>query len=337
MNYDIEASWMLNLLCNYTCDYCSAHSSAEHRLVGRISPVQYLDFFNSTGKTWLLHFTGGEPLFYPGFVRLCQTLSSRHYISLKSNLSSPRVRDFAADLNPSRVQFVHCGVHLEQRDRRKGWPALQANLSSLLERGFPLFASLVMTPPAFAGFPRVSVLLNSLGVPLIPKAIRGPYEGRWYPQAYTESERAQFRDFSQQAEQIALTGPGRPFRHHPANDPLLDRDYLDGFPDFTGIPCSAGRNFVFIGYDGNIFRCGQKSILGNLFERRLDLLPADRPCDDTCCPYYCLRYSRFEQQAAVNYRRQCAPNVFEQVQILTRHLRRKIGNRIAEFADPPHS
>ncbi len=53
MNYDIEASWMLNLLCNYTCDYCSAHSSAEHRLVGRISPVQYLDFFNRSCRPCL--------------------------------------------------------------------------------------------------------------------------------------------------------------------------------------------------------------------------------------------------------------------------------------------
>ncbi|MGD0577315.1 MAG: radical SAM protein [Bryobacteraceae bacterium] len=336
MTFDIEADWVLNQLCNYDCEYCADHSFTEHRLVGRISPQQYLDFFDSTGKTWLLHITGGEPFLYPDFVRLCQTLTSRHYISLNSNLSSPRVRDFAAQVDPSRVQFVHCAVHVEQRDRRKGWNSLQANLTALLERGFPLFASLVMTPAAFAGFPRVAESFTPLGVPLIPKSIRGAYEGRWYPQAYTETERAQFRRFSQQAERIAITSPAQPFRHHPTVNPLIDRDYLDGFPDFTGIPCSAGRTTLAIGYDGNIFRCGPKTLLGNIFERRLDLMAADRPCDDAFCgAYYCLRYSRFDREALADYPRQTAPNVFQQARIITRSLRRKIRNRLAESSYPP--
>jgi len=336
MTYDIEADWSINLLCNYVCAYCDARASKEHRLVGRISPDQYLDFFNSTGKTWMLHITGGEPFFYPGFVRLCQTLTSRHYISLNSNLSSNRVRDFAASIDVSRVQSVHCGVHVAERDRLKGWRNLHANLSSLLERGFPLFASLVMTPSAFSEYPRVAQPFTALGVPLIPKALKGRYQGRWYPQAYTPAERAQFRDFSQQAEQIALTCPGQPFRHHPTINPLLDRNFLDGFPDFTGISCSAGRLLVSIGYDGNIFRCGGKTLLGNIFERRLDLLAADRPCDDSFCLYHCLRYSRFERDAPPDYPRSTAPGVFQQALITIGGLRRRIEDRIAGFADPPH-
>ena len=127
MTFDIEADWTLNLLCNYDCDYCFSRASTEHPLVGRMSPEQYLDFFNSTRKTWLLHLTGGEPFFHPDFVRLCRTLTSRHYISVNSNLSSPRVHGFAADIDPSRVQYVHCGVHVEERDRRKGWRNLLTN------------------------------------------------------------------------------------------------------------------------------------------------------------------------------------------------------------------
>src|ERR1039458_3493426 len=98
MTFDIEADWTLNLLCNYDCDYCFCRASTEHRLVGRISPEQYLEFFNSTGKIWLLHLTGGEPFFHPNFVGLCRTLTSRHFISVNSNLSSHRVRDFAAEI-----------------------------------------------------------------------------------------------------------------------------------------------------------------------------------------------------------------------------------------------
>ena len=72
MTFDIEADWTLNLFCNYDCEYCFSRSDTEHSLVGRISPEQYLDFFNSTGKIWLFHLTGGEPFFHPDFVRLCQ-------------------------------------------------------------------------------------------------------------------------------------------------------------------------------------------------------------------------------------------------------------------------
>jgi MoaA/NifB/PqqE/SkfB family radical SAM enzyme len=247
------------------------------------------------------------------------------------------VRDFAANVEASRVQLIHCAVHVEQRDRRKGWRNLQSNVTALLESGFPVFASLVMTPAAFAEFPRVADLFATLGVPLIPKAIRGAFERRWYPQAYTESERAQFCRFSEQAALTVRTAAGQPFRHHPTINPLLDRDYIDGIPDFTGIPCSAGRTFVSIGYDGNISRCGQKTLLGNIFERRLDLFAEDRPCDDEFCPYYCTRYSRFKNEALAEYPRQTAPHVFKQALIIIRGVRRQIGDRIADASYPPRS
>jgi MoaA/NifB/PqqE/SkfB family radical SAM enzyme len=334
MKFDIEADWTLNLLCNYDCGYCFSRSSTEYPLVGRISPEQYLDFFNSTGKIWLLHLTGGEPFFHPNFVKLCQTLTSRHYISLNSNLSSSqRVRDFAANVDPSRVQYVHCGVHVGERDRLKGWRNLQGNVTSLLERGFPVFGSLVMTPAAFADFERVADLFTNINVPLVPKAIRGSFEGRWYPQAYTEAERTQFRRFSEQAEAISKSSAWQPQRS--TINPLLDRDYLDGVPDFAGIQCAAGRLSVSIGYDGRIFRCGQKTVLGNIFERRLDLFAGDRPCDDEYCPYWCMRYSRFQKEAPASYTRRIAPGAFKQALVTIRGVRREIGNRMTNLTHSP--
>jgi MoaA/NifB/PqqE/SkfB family radical SAM enzyme len=260
-------------------------------------------------------------------------LTSRHYISINSNLSSPRVRDFAAEIDPSRVSYVHCGVHTAERDRRKGWRNLETNVISLLERGFPVFASLVMTPPAFAEYPRAARALAALGVPLIPKAVRGSYQGRWYPQAYTEAERSEFRGFSEEAERVTRTSTWQPDRQRATVNPLLDQYYLDGIPDFTGISCSAGRRSVSIGYDGRIFRCGTKTVLGSIFERRIKLFAEDRPCDDEYCPYWCLRYSAFEKQAAVNYPRREAPGRLQQTLVTIRGVRREIGNRIMAFSD----
>lgn len=329
MIFDVEADWTLNLLCNYDCTYCISRAPKEHPLVGRISPDEYLDFFNSTGKTWLLHLTGGEPFVHRDFVTLCRALTSRHFISLNSNLSSRRVRDFAESVDASRVHYIHCGVHVEERDRRKGWTQLSANVRLLLDREFPVFASLVLTPAALGEYPRVAQFFAPLGVPLIPKVVRGFFEGRWYPQAYTAAERDQFRAFSEQAETMASVQ-----RIGPTINPFLDRDYLDGFPDFRGIACSAGSRFVSIGYDGRIFRCGQRTMLGNIFERRVTLFTEDRPCDDDYCPYWCLRYSRFRETARGDYARRGTPGAIEQTLIKIRGARREIGNRLAEFSLP---
>lgn len=327
IKFDIEADWTLHLLCNYSCKYCFFRASTQQPLIRRISPDQYLEFFNSTGKTWLLHLTGGEPFLDPDFVRLCQTLTSQHYISVNSNLSSKRVRVFAAEVDASRVQFIHCGVHLEERDSRKGWQNLEGNVTSLLERGMPLFASLVMTPSAFADYPRVADMFTSLGVALIPKAIRGAYNNRWYPQAYTKSERNEFRRLSEQAELAAKSSMWNIVDQCPTVNPLPDRQYLDGFPDFRGIQCSAGRKFVSIDCEGRIFRCGHRTVLGDILERRLELFPEDLACDDHYCPYFCLQYSRFNEEAAANYSRRATPIKFRQPFVTIRAIRREILNR----------
>ena len=89
---------------------------------------------------------------------------------------------------------------------------------------------------------------------------------------------------------------------------------------------------VSIGYDGKIFRCGQKTVLGNIFERRLNLFAEDRPCDDEYCPYWCMRYSSFNKESASKYPRLGAPSTFKQTLVTIRGVRREIGNRIAAFS-----
>jgi len=292
--YQIEADWVLNEFCNYSCDYCFFHSKKEHELVGRISPDEYLNFFNKTGKTWLFHITGGEPLFYPNFAELCRTLSTSHYFALNSNLSIDEILRFANLVECDRVEYVHCGVHPQERERREGYQQLLARIQVLLDKGFAVFASCVMTPAIFERFVRIQNLFASVGVPLIPKSLRGTYQGRPYPESYTPEECEQLKAFAKIAEEIGRNSPWNPFRDPPTINPLMDQYFLDGFPDFTGVPCSTGMNFVRIKPDGSIYRCGRNSLIGNLLKRRLELYESSRPCDDTCCPYICLRYTRID-------------------------------------------
>ena len=92
--YDVEAQWIINLICNYTCDYCFSSAPEDPDLAGKLPPQAYADFFLSTGKTWLLHLSGGEPFAYRAIVEFCSVLSRDQFLAINSNLSSTRVRAF---------------------------------------------------------------------------------------------------------------------------------------------------------------------------------------------------------------------------------------------------
>jgi len=286
----IEADWLLNDACNLKCLYCFGSGTAKPARAGRrrVDPARYLDFFNATGKIWRLHLTGGEPFLYPGFVELCNVLSRGHLLSLNSNLSSARVRDFAETVDPSRVEYLHCSLHLQERDRLGSWQMLENNLSALVSRNFRVFASQVMTPESFAAFPAAAERLAELGVALLPKALRGLFEGKWYPHSYSEREKALFCTLSEEAEANVTPALNRQIV---TVNPLRDREFLNGFPLFRGTPCGAGTQFVTIYSNGDIFRCGRSHLLGNIERGRFTPLRPGTPCDSSYCPYFCLRYS----------------------------------------------
>jgi MoaA/NifB/PqqE/SkfB family radical SAM enzyme len=278
-----------------SCRYCFSTTNAPnaHRPVA--DPARCLDFFNATGKVWSLHMTGGEPFLSSGFVELCKVLSRGHFLSLNSNLSSALVRDFAETVDPSRVEYVHCCLHLEERTRRNVWTTLESNLRALTRLGFLVFASQVMTSETFAVFPRAAERLANLGVVLIPKSLQGLFEGRWYPHSYSEEEKAAFRALSEEAEaSLRVLTPGLMEQIVTVN-PLRDREFLNGFPIFRGAPCAAGARFFTIRSNGNIYRCGFNHLLGNIEKGLFAPLSSSTPCDSSYYPYFCLRHSELLQ------------------------------------------
>lgn len=293
----VEADWQLNDICNMKCRYC--FSTTHRAYAGRpvIDPARCLDFFNSSGKVWSLHLTGGEPFLSPGLVELCRVLSSGHYLSLNSNLSSARVRDFAEAVDPARVEYVHCCLHIDERNRLNNWDTLENNLRSLIRRDFLVFASQVITPDTFAAFPRAAQRMADLGVALIPKSLQGLFAGNWYPHSYSEKEKATFRTLAAEAELRLRALTPRLMQQTCTVNPLRDREHLNGFPLFRGTRCSAGARFFTIRPSGNIYRCGQNHLLGNIEKGLFAPLPGSTPCDSSYYPYFCLRYSELLQGA----------------------------------------
>jgi MoaA/NifB/PqqE/SkfB family radical SAM enzyme len=290
--YDVEADWLLLFTCNFRCAYCFfPPAMLGEKLVVHGSPSDWEDAFAATGRRWLLHVTGGEPFVYPGFVELCERLTRRHVLSINTNLSHRAVDDFAARVDPRRVHYVHAAVHPDERRRRGGLEAFVARVHALRDRGFTVLVSVVMTPDAIAEFPAVDRTLRRDRIVALPKAARGTWDGRWYPDAYTATERtaiAGWIDAARPAYAREWTAMGEA----PTIAMLSDDRLLDTLPDYRGRLCGSGHTFVRIDPDGTVLRCGSGEQLGNVLARSVQLHDGPTACDTSYCPYFCEKYTR---------------------------------------------
>jgi len=291
MKYDIEADWNLLDACNYRCAYClngPATLAAKMRTFASVPAWQAA--FDASKLTWLAHITGGEPSAYPDFVELCDALTVNHFISLNSNLTHRSLARFAKLIDPSRVSFINAGFHLEERQRRVGVDAFLRNAEELRTAGFRILVSLVATPAVLARFAEAITLLAPVQLFPIPKLMRGQVGGASYPKAYTAEDKGRFRIYSRLAREFYRDLPAQVVEP-PSLDMLHDDEYVDGLPDYKGRLCEAGRMFVELRANGDVFRCGRRDLQGNLldgsFVRRLH----PEPCRSVHCYYFCNKYS----------------------------------------------
>lgn len=301
MQYDIEADWQLLNTCNYRCGYCFfSPETLGEKLHVYADPDTWNQAFEQTGLTWLLHITGGEPTSYPRFPELCEVLTRRHFLSFNSNLTRPAIVDFAKRVDPARVGFINAGLHAEEREQRKGLKIFLEHVSVLQEAGFPIFISIVCTPNVLERCDEIIALTSPVGLAPLPKLLRGPYQGKVYPGAYTAKERLAFVAFASTAR---ASYDKSPISETPTVDVFGDERYVDGTPIFLGRMCSAGEKFVSLRPDGTVYRCESKASnhLGNLLEGSFRPAVAKSRCDSDYCFYFCLKYADKSQPSLTAY------------------------------------
>jgi MoaA/NifB/PqqE/SkfB family radical SAM enzyme len=293
MNYDVEADFYVLTTCNFRCAYCFIPSAALGAPILRYGTAdEWEEGFNATGKTWLIHVTGGEPFVYPGFVELCQKLSRRHYLSINSNLAHRSVDEFAEAVDPGRVHYINAAVHFEERQKRAGLGVFIGRVQKLQDAKFNVLVSLIMTPEMVAAYPEFSTFVGTHGLALIPKVLRGRYQAIPYPAAYTPDQRARIQEYllearSRYAEVLARMG------EPPTIDMFSDGRFLGPSygRGYRGKLCGSGYNFVMIHPNGAVVRCGSGEQLGNLLQKTVRLLRSPKPCDTEYCPYFCEKYT----------------------------------------------
>jgi organic radical activating enzyme len=186
--------WCFTKVCNFDCAYCFLPH--DERINARIPDIDIetaLRTINKTNRTCVVNFTGGETFLVPGFVSLCKALSEKHFIAVASNLSQPAVREFAEQIDPSRVLFILASFHGEELIKHKAYGTFVENYHLLKARGIMIEAVEIAYPPIISQAAHYRDILKKDGIRLIFKPFIGNYAGKSYPADYTDQEISVFR------------------------------------------------------------------------------------------------------------------------------------------------
>lgn len=284
--YDSIINWRINDICNFRCVYCNPSRKSINQY--NVYSDKFEHFFKNTDKTFLICMTGGEPFLYPRFVELCEKLTHKHYIGIFTNLSSNKIYDFTERIEPERVEFIYCSVHIEERERRREVEDFINKFSQLKQKGFNVAASLVLYPSVLERFDELYRFFGNHGITLMPKTFFGYYRGKHYPQGYTRKERNKIHLYAKLSESEmqrikTYYGPT-----------TLDIQIMHGCYSWKGLPCNAGKDFIYLECDGTFTRCvTDKERLGSVTTGKLRLHKKPKICNaEICkCPMHGLQFA----------------------------------------------
>jgi MoaA/NifB/PqqE/SkfB family radical SAM enzyme len=299
VKFDVIADWALNKFCNFSCPYCFVPAKEKRGAGNEGHDVQeIIDAFDNSGKIWLVHMSGGEPFLHPDFIGLCKGLTEKHYISVNTNLSSRLVYDFCERIDPERVSFMHCSLHIIEREKKNLVNDFIEKVKMLEQAKHNVFITQVMWPPVVERFSQISDFFSKHGMHVRPKIFRGYYKWKEYPESYSQKERNAILNFMK----VCGEDP-QPDKTAGHINPDLDKLWINGHVSFRGTPCLAGVKFVSIKFNGDIRRCISDSTnLGNMYRGEFNLLEKAEPCKvKICgCPYYGFLFSSGNHKMAKN-------------------------------------
>ena len=271
-------TWDIHYRCRYNCTYCFLrHETETSSIPARILPVDELyrvwrGLYERYGSA-RISVTGGEPFDYPGFMDLAARLAEFDTFEFSTNLDWD-AREFSAKV-PAGAAKINPSFHPDH-----------ASLSEFLdkclhlrEKGYGLDCATVFAyPPNFEALKAHKAECVRRGVNLVVFPFRGPYQGREYPKAYTESERAALRELGAGAAEEVNAGL--------AKSHSLDSGPRERLQDRV---CAMGTRYAKIVPNGDAFRCCAAvwtpaktwpnwGPLGNIYDGTFRFDDAPRPC-----------------------------------------------------------
>ncbi len=278
-------NWEISRECNFSCAYCVNDKSTTKVSSPVHTPEKIADIFDSTGKDWLLLITGGEPFVYPDFNQICLLLSQKHHLQITTNLSSPDIYKFADTINPAKIFLISASFHYTERKRRNLVDDFIDKCKYLNAKGFTVLVNYIAHPESLPLMEEFLTTFKLMGISSFALALRGEYNGKKYPESYTENELELVKKY--------------------ILDETIELSSAMGELNYYGRYCTAGQSYFFMNPQGEVSRCATlQKPLGNLFEENMYFGNKLTPCiAKNCKDVYC-------GVAAVTNKKACKIKVF---------------------------
>jgi len=238
-NYDAWLHWDVTKRCNLDCDYCFGKITDAKVKVNSINIDKLIASLDKNEKIFRISFTGGEPTLVPNFVEACKSITEKHLISFNSNLIMSNIVKFANEINHERVLHIHASFHFDELFSKNLFEKFVNNYHLLKNKGFNIYAEAVAYPKIVNSVENIIQFANENSINLTFAPFYGNYEGKTYPESYSQSE-------------IELFG--------------ISQSQIACFAQKGNI-CNAGFNAAVVFSNGNIYPCHQiKTKIGNIYE-----------------------------------------------------------------------
>jgi len=213
-----------------------------------------------------IHFSGGEPFIYPDFFTLITELSKKHTLEFSTNLSFD-INAFVGLMDCHKAK-VCASFHSEFAD----FSIFFKKVLLLKQNNFFVSVSYVAYPPLLGKIEKIKTECDVNNVSFIVQPFRGTFQGRVYPESYTQQEQDIIR---------AHVGSSND------NEALLDY-YMEETEKKHNVLCRMGQVYAKIYACGDVYRCEaiEGTKIGNLLEdRNFKLLDEAAPCEKFPCNY----------------------------------------------------
>lgn len=266
----ISFSWDIHWKCNYRCPYCWWHNRwdelSQHNYYPGIDRL-----INAWKRIYQLYGTvhidisGGEPVLYPEFSTFLAQVTRYHTVSINTNLSN-KVERMLKDLNCHRTSLrFNATFHPLFADADE----FIKKLKLLQNNRYDVGASYLAWPGQLEDILIYREKFAQKGFRLSVLTFWGSYNGKSYPDSYTEQEK-----------EIIRPNLGKRSEEEFQIKPVITQ----------GKQCNAGHIYATVHPDGKALRCGggswerENSPLGNIFDSDFALLNEPQICTSKYCP-----------------------------------------------------
>lgn len=229
----LRATWEVPASCNMhpPCPYCSNLHSRSKRpaLPGPMAPMlaNLLRRAEEHGPLYI-SLVYGEPCSDPETIWAIGQLGRRHQVDVVTNLVFD-LEDIVEWPRTGNIRLCTSFHPHHWRDLEEFVAKRQAVIDSGIYCGL---VEIVGYPPSIPQIPRWCESLRAQGISPHVMPFNGTYQGQAYPAAYTPEERALVWGEVESHYGVCLTGTNP-----------------------KGTMCAAGRDYVFIAWDGEVRRC----------------------------------------------------------------------------------